>query len=165
MFCDKIGLLQSSSGSQWRVRVLMFVQISSKQWKILFPNLYCDASSWVEVCKKIDVLFSRSRSLQELIWSKYDNFYCIFWIANPFATKLGCMVHYHKPECFYGEIGLFYSRSRQQQNFNMSMNVCPDTFWSLTLLLPNLVWWCIIPYEPDCLSERLVCCLQGQGYS
>ena len=24
-------------------------------------------------------------------------FYYIFWIADPFATKLGLMVHYHKP--------------------------------------------------------------------
>ena len=36
-----------------------------------FQTLDCDASLWVRMsCKKIDLLFSRSRSLQELIWSK-----------------------------------------------------------------------------------------------
>ena len=54
-----------------------------------FQSWYCDASLWVGVsCKKIDLLFSRSRSLQELIWSKYFHFYRIFWTADPFATKL-----------------------------------------------------------------------------
>ena len=32
--------------------------------------------------------------------SKYDNFYCIFLTTDSFATKLGLIVHYHKPECF-----------------------------------------------------------------
>ena len=42
----------------------------------------------------------------------------------------------------YGEIG---SKSRSQQNFKMSMNVCPDELlWIANLLPPNLVWWCII---------------------
>ena len=40
----------------------------------------------------------QSRSLQELIWSKYDNFYCSFWIADPVASKLGLIVHYYNPE-------------------------------------------------------------------
>ena len=48
------------------------------------------------LCKKIDLLFWRSGSLQALIWSKYNNFYRIFWIADHFATKLGLIVHYHK---------------------------------------------------------------------
>ena len=36
---------------------------------------------------------------------------------------------------------------------------------SPNLLWPNLVWWRIIHYKPDCLPKRLVCCLQGQGHS
>ena len=39
-------------------------------------------------------LFSRSRSLQRLIWSKYDSFYYTFWSAYPFATKHGHIVHF-----------------------------------------------------------------------
>ena len=64
----------------------------SKPPFILFPNsvLWCIIYSlWIGVsCKKIDLLFSRLRSLQELLWSKYDNFYCIFWSADPLATKM-----------------------------------------------------------------------------
>ena len=36
------------------------------------------------------------------------------------------------------------ARSRSQQNFKMSMNVQMIFFESLNLLLPYLVWWCII---------------------
>ena len=59
-----------------------------------FQTWYCDASLRIGVSyKEIDLLFSRSMSLQELTWSKYDNFYCIFWNADPFATKLGLVIH------------------------------------------------------------------------
>ena len=62
-----------------------------------FKTWYCDASSWVRVsCKKIGLLFSRSRSQHGLIWSDCGNFYCIFWTADPFATKLDLMAHHHK---------------------------------------------------------------------
>ena len=63
-----------------------------------FQTWYCDASLWVWVsCKKIDLLLWRS--LQELIWSKYDSFYCIFWTADTFVTKLGLMAHHHTVDC------------------------------------------------------------------
>ena len=48
--------------------------------------------------QKIRLLFSRSRSQQGLVLTKYDSFYFIFWIADPFAIKLGLMARYHKPE-------------------------------------------------------------------
>ena len=71
-----------------------------KHQMFCFQTWYCDALLWVGVsCKKIDLLFLRSRSMQELIWSKYDNFYCVFWSTDPFITKLGLIVHYYKPEC------------------------------------------------------------------
>ena len=98
----KIGLLHSGSRSQWRVKMLMFVQmISSKPPNILFPNmvLWCIIVSQC-VMQKYWLLFSRLRSLQELIWSKYDNFCFISWTADSFATKLGLIVYYYKPECF-----------------------------------------------------------------
>ena len=49
---------------------------------------YCDVSLWAGVLfKMICLLFSRSRSQQEFVWSKYVSFYHIFWIANSFAKK------------------------------------------------------------------------------
>ena len=75
----EVGLLHSGSGSQWRVKMLLFVQmIFYKPPSILFPRLIL----WCII-------------MQELIWSKYDNFYCIFWTAKPFATKLGLIVQCH----------------------------------------------------------------------
>ena len=125
----------------------MFVQlISSKLPSILFPNWYWNASLWVGVsCKKIDLLFLRSRAQQELIWSKYDNFYCIFWTADPFATKLGLIVHYHKPECFMEKFdccvqGQDHSKILKCQWMFVQIIISE----SPNLLLPNLVWWCVI---------------------
>ena len=92
----KNELLHSGSRSQWRVKMLMLVHMmSSKPPNILFPNLvlWCIIRSQ-SVMQKDLLLFSRSRSLQELIWSKYYNFFSIFWTADPVATKLGLIVHY-----------------------------------------------------------------------
>ena len=67
----------------------VFIQIISSKLSNILQTWYCDASSWAGVsCKKIDLLFSRSRSQQGLIWYKYGSFYYIFWTADPFATKL-----------------------------------------------------------------------------
>ena len=50
-------------------------------------------------CKMIDLLFSRSRSQQELILSHFDSFFHIFRTDDPFANKIGLIVHHHKLEC------------------------------------------------------------------
>ena len=108
-----------------------------------FQTLYCDSSLWVRLSyKKIDLLFSRSRSPLELIRSKYDNFYCIFWITDPFATKLGLMVHYRKLECFMEKSECYI---QGQGHSKMSINVCPDDiFWIAEPFTTKLVRWCII---------------------
>ena len=98
----KIELLHSTSRSQWRVKMLIYLsrQYLLNHQTFCFQTWYCecDASLSVRVsCKKIDLLFSRSRLLQELIWSKYDNFYCIFWTTDPFSTQLCLILHYHEP--------------------------------------------------------------------
>ena len=64
---------------------------------------------------------SRWRSQLELIWSKYDSFYYIFWTVDPLATKLGLMIPLHKPECPVKKVGLVHSGSRSQQRVKMLM--------------------------------------------
>ena len=149
----KIGFLHSVS--QWRVKMLMFVQlISSKPPNILLPNLilWCIIMSW-NAHRKIGLLFSGSRSQQGLIWPKYDSFYYIFWTAHSFATKLVLIIHYHKPE--WGMEKLYFcSKSRSHQNFKMSMSVCPDdTFWIAEPFASKL-GILIHHYEPDCLPKK-----------
>ena len=138
--------MHSRSRSQLRVKMLVFVQmISSKPPVILVPN----SVSWCitvsrTACKKIDLLFSRSRSLHALIWSKHDNFYCIIWTADPFAIKLDLIVHYPKPECFMEKLECCV---HGQSHRKMSKCVWLFRWYFLncwTFLLPNLVWWCII---------------------
>ena len=108
------------------------------RWYLLNHQTFClqswywDASLWVWVLfKKVDLLFSNSRSLQDLIWSKYDNSYCIFWTADLFAIKLGLVVYYHKTQCFMEKLDCY----AQGQGHN-EHSECG--------ILPNLVWWCII---------------------
>ena len=82
------------------VNMCLSTQYLLNQQKMCCLTWYCNVLSWARVsCKKIGLLSSRSRSQQGLIWSKCDSFYCIFLTADPFATKLGLLVHYNKPEC------------------------------------------------------------------
>ena len=63
------------------------------------------------------------------------------------------------------ENGLLCHRSRLQQNFKMSMNVCPgNIFWTAEPFTTKL-GMAMHHHEPDCGSKRFVCYLQGQGYS
>ena len=67
---------------------------------ILLPNsvLWCIIMGWSVMQKDLFAIFKvkvTATALMIKIWQ----FYCIFWIADPFATKLGLMVHYRKPEC------------------------------------------------------------------
>ena len=153
MSCEKKnGFLHSGSRSQWKVKMLMFVQmISSKPPNILFPNLvlWCIIMSQCHA-KRLNVPFSRSRSRQELMWSKYYNVYCIFWTADPFATKLGLIIHYHKPECFMEKLECCV---HGQSHRKMSKCVWLFRWYFLncwTFLLPNLVWWCITMSQIVC---------------
>ena len=75
-------------------------------WYLLNHSTFCNqiwyggVLSWVGVsCRKIGLLFSRSRSQHGLILSEYDCFYDIFWTADPFSIKHGLMVLSHMPEC------------------------------------------------------------------
>ena len=82
--------------------------------------------------------------MQELIWSKYDNVYCIFWTVDPFATKLGLIVHYHKPECVVEKFDCCVQdqgHSKLSKCQWMFVQIFSET---LNLSLPNLEWWCII---------------------
>ena len=122
----------------------------------------CDATLWVRVsCKKIYLLFSRSRSLQELIWTKYDHFYRIFWTAGPFATKRGLMVHYHKPECFTVNWIVVFKVKVTAKFPDVSVLLFAE---SLKLLLPNLVWWCVIMSQ-IVFQKDWFAVVQGESHS
>ena len=120
--------------------------ISSKPPNILFPSmvLWCIIMSW-SVMQKDWLLFSRSGSLRALTWSKYENLYCIFWTADPFATKLGLMVLYHKPENFMEKLDCCV-KGKSHSKISKCQWVFVQMIFSKLLnhLLPNLVYWYII---------------------
>ena len=93
----KIGLLSSSSGSQWGViRSNMTVStISAELLIFLQPILLNGTSSWARVlCVKIRLLFSRSRSQWRLktLLNLYVSY--IFCATDPLATKEGVLIYY-----------------------------------------------------------------------
>ena len=99
-------------------------------------------------CKKIDLLFSRSgfaiftaRAHMIKIWQ----FYCIFWTADPFAAKLGLILHYHKPECFMEKLDCCAQGEGHSKILKYDWMFVQIIFSELlNLLLPNLIWWYII---------------------
>ena len=128
--------------------------ISSKPPIILLPNfvLWCIIMSQSVMQKDWFAIF-----IVKVLWPKYDNFYCIFWTADSFATKLGLIVHYHKPECLMEKLDCCV-RSQGHSKISQCQWMFVQMIFSelLNLLLPNLA---------DCLSKRLACCLQWQGNS
>ena len=79
-------------------------------------------------------------------WSNYDNFYCICWTADPFATKLGLIVLYCKPECYMEKLDCCvqgHGHSKILKCQWMFVQISSESL-NLLVLLPNLVWWCII---------------------
>ena len=57
---------------------------------------------------------------------------------------------------FYGEIGLLCSRSRAQQNFKMSVNVCLDYIFWITEHSVTKFGMVMQHHEPECHAEILL---------
>ena len=86
------------------------------------------------------LLFLRSRSRQELIWSKSDSFYYIFWTVDSLASKLGLVIHHYKLECLEKEKWITAFRIKVTAKGQMLI------FVHMISSKPpiNLVLWCII---------------------
>ena len=116
----KIGLLHSGSRSKQRVKMLMFfyfhgqghcnssyqnMTVSTVPLELLIlllPNLVWQyIIIWTRVFYgKNGLLCSRSKSQQNF---KMPVSVCpddVFWITEPFTTKLGMVMHHYEPDCF-----------------------------------------------------------------
>ena len=56
---------------------------------------------------------------------KYYSFYYIFLTVDSLATKLGLMIHHHKPECLVKKNWITAFRVKVTVK-GQSVNVCPD---------------------------------------
>ena len=114
--------------------------ISSKPLNIFFPNTNL-VLSWIimsqSLMQKISLLFSKSTSQQGLIWSEYASFYYVFWTADPFATKLGLIVHYHKPECFMKKLDCCVQGRHHSKISKCQWMQYPLNCWSFF----NQIWY------------------------
>ena len=109
--CGKIGLLCSRSRTQQNILLLYLV------W-------WCSIMSQSVMQKTNCLQFSRSRSQQGMMWSENDSFYYIFWTLGALATKLGLMIHHHKPvSCEKNWITAFKVQVTMK---GQNVSVCPD---------------------------------------
>ena len=84
--------------------------------------------------------------------------------SGPFANTLDLIVQHHKP-VFCLKIRVLRSRLRSQRRFRMSVNVClNDVFWTTECFVTTL-GMLVQHNEPECHAEKIVHCLQCQGYS
>ena len=76
-----------------------------------YQTLYRDASHDPECLQKAWFAIFKVKVVARAYMIKNDSFFYTFWTADPFATKFGLIVHYHKPEghmekldcCFQGQ--------------------------------------------------------------
>ena len=114
--------------------------------------------------KKSRLLFSRSRSQQGLVWSKYESFVVYLLNCWSFCYKTLFDSTLSSARVSYEEIGLLCSGSRSQKICNMSVTIYPDAvFWNSEIYTTKS--GTIMCHEPNCLLKILVCCFQGQGHS
>ena len=66
---------------------------------------------------------------------------------------------------FGGNFELLYLRSRSQQIFKKSTNVCPDDIFSTAEPFTTTLGKVMHHHEPGCPAKRLIYYLQGQGHS
>ena len=159
MHHDKPESMHSRSRSQWRVKMSMFVQWYFVNYQTFcYQTWCCDALSWGGVsCKKIGLLFSRSRSQQGLMWSKYDSLYYIFRTADPLATKLGLMAHHHKLDCLWEDwIALLCSRSRSQERYKIPVNVHLDDISATAEPFVAKLGMVMYHHGPSCVKTGLL---------
>ena len=92
-------------------------------------------------------IFKVKVTVRALMIKIYGSFYYIFWTVDSLSTKLGLMIHHHKPECPVKKVGLLHSGSMSQWRVKMLMSVQMISSTPSSILLPNLVLWCIIMQE------------------
>ena len=131
--------------------------IPSKPPNILFPNLvlWCIIMSQSVMQKDWAAIFKvkvTARAHMIKIWQVL--LYLLNWWFF-FSTKLGLIKHYHKPECYMEKLdccvqGQGHNNTSKYQWMFIQMMFSE----SLNLLLPNLVWWCIIMSHIVFLRDR-----------
>ena len=110
--------------------------------------------------KNFCLLPSRSRSQRGLIWSEYGSF---FWTADSMATRVGLMIHYHKPECLVEKLDYCI---QGQSHSEGSKCQCLSTWYFLKCQIFVAKLGIVMHHhELECCPEWLVCCFQGQHHS
>ena len=84
---------------------------------------------------------------------KYDNVYYIFWTADPFASKLGLIVHSHKPECFMEKLDHCVQGQGHSKISECQWMLVQMIFFWITEPFTTKLGMVMHHYEPDFLSK------------
>ena len=94
--------------------------------------------------KIVAIIFKVKITARAHMMKMWLSLYYSFWTVDSLATKLGLMIHHHKPECPVEKKSLLFSRSRPQQRVKMLQFVQMISSKPPNILFSNLVLWCII---------------------
>ena len=97
------------------IKIWQFLSYLLNCWSFCYWTWFDSTLSYARVFYgDIGLLCSRSKSQQNF---KICINVCpdgIFWIAEPFTTKLGMVMHHYEPDCLSERSSLLSSRSRSQ---------------------------------------------------
>ena len=146
-------------------------RISSELQNIFLPDLvwWCSIMSQSVLQKFCVVIFkvgiTARAHVTKIIWL----FLLYLWTVGSLATKLGGMMHHHKPECLVEK----RRKRKKEDKFIHGQGHSEGSkcqCWSRCYLLSHLTFCCQTCYC-DASSwarvhaKRWVCCFQGQGHS
>ena len=162
--------------------IIMSQSVMQKDWFAIFKVKFTARALMIKIWQFLWYLlncwsFSTKLGLlvyllvsQSVLWK---NWIVVVKVTAKFQNVNECLSRYFLNrwtfyyQTWYANASLWaiLSRSRSQQHFTMSMNDCPDDlFWIAELFCVTKLGMVMHHYEPDCLSKRLVFCLQDQGH-
>ena len=155
------------------IKIWHFLPYHLNCWSFCHQTWFDSTLSWARLSNgEIGLLCSRSSSQQNKTKKREKKIKMSvnvcpndsLWLAEPFAINLGMVMHHREPNCLPKRLICCLQGQGHCNFFLMSMNVCPDDIFWLTEPFTSKRGMMLHPYEPDCLSKRLVCCLQGHSW-
>ena len=85
--------------------------------------------------------------------------------ADPYATKLGLMAYYYKPDCLVKRLDCsVVAKVKVAERFKIPVNVHLDDISSAAEPSVTRLGMVMHLHRPECHARIFVCCLQSQGH-
>ena len=95
----------------------------------------------------------------EGLYDQNMTFFYVFWTADSLATKLGLMIHHHKPECLVKELD--YCIQGQGHNKGSKCQCLSRWYLPNCQAFVTKLGIAMHHHEPECHAKRFFRCFQG----